>query len=133
MRHPLAAVATLLAAILVACGGGSTPIQSQYQPQIVNQTDSFAFQLTGVSNGDGTLSYTWQNTGAAASIDRSSSISSGTVTLTVRDAAGAQVYQAPLNGASGSVLTTAGAAGSWTIVVDFVQATGTINFRAQKQ
>jgi hypothetical protein len=128
-----AVVASVLAVLVAGCGSGSSsPIQPQYQPQIINLTDSFAFQLTGVTNGDGSLSYTWQNTGTAASIDRSSSITGGTVTLTVRDAANAQVYQATLGGATGSVSTAAGVAGNWTILVDFVHTTGTINFRAQK-
>ena len=134
MRRFVLAVVSTAAISIAACGGdGSAPLQPQYQPEIVNVTDSFAFQLTGVTNSHGTLSYTWHNTGTMASIDRSSSISAGIVTLTVRDAAGAQVHQGPLNGTTGSVATTAGAAGNWTIVVDFVDTTGTINFRAQKQ
>ena len=123
----------ILLALLLACGGGSPPVQPQYQPQITNATDSFGFQLTGVQGGDGSLSYTWRNSGTGASIDRSSSISGGSVMLTVRDANNAQVYQAPLQGVSGSVSTASGVAGDWTIVVEFAQATGTINFRAQKQ
>ncbi len=128
MRRLLAA-ALLLGAL--ACGGNS-PMNPSYQPQIINSTNSFQFQLTGVQDGSGSFSYTWQNSGTHASIDRSSSISAGTVNLTLKDSAGAVVYSAPLNGASGSVATaSAGAAGGWTIVVDFVNATGTINFRAQ--
>ncbi len=133
LRVPLVALAALLTLTLSACGSDSNdPVQPQYQPEIVNLTDSFSFQLTGVANGDGLLTYTWANTGTMASIDRSSAITGGTVTLTLRDGAGAQVYQGPLGGTTGSVPTAAGAAGSWTIVVDFTHATGTINFRAQK-
>jgi len=128
MRKAFAAILLLGA---VACGGND-PINPAYQPQIVNLTDSFSFQLTGVQNGSATLSYTWQNTGTRATIDRSSAITAGTVNLTLKDSAGTVVYSAPLNGASGSVATSAGAAGAWTIVVDFSGATGTINFRAQK-
>ena len=78
MRLRPLAVTSFLSISLLACGGGTAPVQAQYQPQITNATDSFGFQLTGVSNGDGSLSYTWRNTGAAASIDRSSAITSGT-------------------------------------------------------
>ncbi len=133
MRSFVVAISTLGLISVLACGGSSAPVQSQYQPQITNATDSFAFQLTGVTNGDGTLSYSWNNTGTAASIDRSSSITSGTVTLTLRDSTSALVYQGSLDGVSGSVATGTGVAGAWTIVVDFAQASGTINFRAQKQ
>lgn len=125
----------LLALTLSACGGGSDgspPIQPQYNPEIVNLTDSFQFQLTDVVDGDGSLNYSWTNTGTAATIDRSSSIDAGSVTVTLRDASNAQVYQGPLQGVSGSVSTPTGTAGTWTIVVDFANATGTINFRVQK-
>ncbi len=133
MRLFTVGIASFVALSLAGCGGGSSPVQAQYQPQVTNLTDSFGFQLTGVTNGDGSLSYSWQNTGTSASIDRSSSVSNGTVTLTLRDAANVEVYKAALNGASGSVQTASGDAGTWTIIVDFSQTTGTINFRAQKQ
>ncbi len=136
LRLPFAVLASLLALSISACGGsdsGSPPVQPQYQPQITNLTDSFGFQLTDVANGDGRLSYTWHNTGTMASVDRSSAISAGSVTLTLRDAAGTQVYQGPLDGTTGSASTLAGVTGDWTIVVDFTHTTGTINFRAQKQ
>lgn len=138
MRRPLVAAAVSIAAALsfTACGGSDpNPVLSpEYHPEITNLTDSFSFQLTNVVNGSGSLSYAWQNTGTLASIDRSSSIGSGAVTLTLRDAAGTQVYKGPLDGVTGSVATApAGAAGTWTIAVDFIDTTGTINFRAQKQ
>ncbi len=125
----LVGVVALLGA--VACGGTS-PVSPRYQPEVVNQPDSFALQLTGVQNGSGSLSYTWQNSGTAASVDRSSSITQGTVTLVIRDAAGQQVYSGPLNGQTGSVPTSPGTPGAWTIEVTFANATGTINFRVQK-
>jgi hypothetical protein len=122
--------------LLLACGGaggGTTPIQPQYQPQVVNLTDSFSLQLTDVVDGTGQLVQTWQNTGTAASINRSCAISAGTVNLTIRDSAGATVYGNVLNGVSGSVSTGTGVAGAWTIQTDFSHATGTINFSAQKR
>jgi hypothetical protein len=75
--------------------------------------------------------YTWQNTGTKATIDISSAISAGAVTLVVKDAAGAQVYSSSL-ATNGSFPTVSGQAGAWTILVDFTNATGTINFRAQR-
>ncbi len=135
MRQLFAVLASIVAISIAGCGGGgsSNPVQPKYQPEIVNLTDSFSFQLTGVVDGSGSLSYVWHDTGTMASVDRSSSISAGTVTLTLRDNAGTQVYQGPLNGVTGSVASAAGVAGNWTVVVDFVNATGTINFRLQAQ
>jgi hypothetical protein len=124
MRTILAVIALLGA---VACGGSSNLLNPKYQPEIVNVTNSFAFQLTGVQNGSGSLSYTWQNTGTKATIDISSAISAGVV----KDAAGAQVFSSSL-GTNGSFPTVSGQAGAWTILVDFTNATGTINFRAQR-
>lgn len=127
MRNLFAAV-TLLGAI--ACGG-SNPLNPQYQPQIVNVTDSFALQLTGVQNGSASLVYTWQTTGTTASINMSSAISAGTVTLRITDAAGTQVYSGSLS-QNGTFTSSAGVSGAWTIHVDFTNATGTINFRVQR-
>lgn len=129
MRSLFCAV-LLVAAI--ACGGSSNnPTSAQFQPEIVNNPDSFAFQVTAVQNGSATLAYTWQNSGAQASINQSSAISAGTVTLVVKDAAGTQVYTGPLT-QNGTSATTPGVPGAWTIHVEFANATGTMNFRAQK-
>ena len=133
MRTRLAVVALVPLLAAAACGqSGTSPLQPIYQPQVTNLTDSFAMQLTGVQNGSASLPYSWQNTGTAATVDRSSAITGGTVTLTLRDATGTQVYSGPLNGQSGSVATGTGTAGNWTVLVDFTDATGTINFRLQK-
>lgn len=132
MKMPLLACALLA---LAACGG-SDPMNSAYQPQIVNDpvNAKFEFQLTGVQNGSGNYSYAWQNPSTTATVDRSSSISSGTVTLRVKDAAVPPniVYSGALNGVTGSVSTNAGTPGAWTIEVDFANASGSINFRVQK-
>ncbi|GAC1641658.1 MAG: hypothetical protein NVS4B2_31190 [Chloroflexota bacterium] len=126
MRNLLAALVLLMT---FACGG-SPVLNPKYQPEVTNLTNSFGFQLTGVQNGTGTLSYTWQNTGTRATIDTSSAISAGTATLVLKDAVGAQVYAGSL-ATNGSLPTMSGQAGAWTIVIDFTNATGTINFRAQ--
>ena len=127
MRKLVAAV-TLLGAI--ACGG-SSPLNSQYHPEIVNVQDSFALQLTGVQNGSASLMYTWPNAGTSATINMSSAISAGTVTLHITDSAGTQVYSGSLS-QNGTFTSTSGASGAWTIRVDFTNATGTINFRVQR-
>jgi hypothetical protein len=122
--------AVVLVAVM-ACGGSNNPTSAQFQPEIVNNPDSFAFQVTAVQNGSATLAYTWQNSGAQASINQSSAISAGTVTLVVKDAAGAQVYSGTL-AQDGTFTTNPGVPGAWTIHVEFASATGTMNFRAQK-
>jgi hypothetical protein len=131
-RTSLAALTFLAVACGSGGGSGSTVIQPQYQPQIVNVADSFSLQLTGVADGTGSLVYGWSNSGTRASINRSCAITGGNVILTVKDNGGAIVYANTLVGMSGSVSTGTGAAGTWTIQTDFTHATGTINFSAQK-
>jgi hypothetical protein len=130
MRKPLVLAVLLLA----ACGGsdGSTnPLNPVNEPEIANLPDDFSFQVTGVDDGSGTFTYAWQNSGTAATVDRSSDVTAGAVFLTVRDANGAVVLSDPVPW-SGSVTTATGAAGSWSIQVAFDHASGSVNFRAQK-
>jgi hypothetical protein len=105
--------------------------QCRFQPEIRNNPDSFEFQVTGVQNGSATFSYTWQNSGPRATIDQSSSLLGGSVTITIKDAAGNLVYSNSL-GLNGTFLTAVGSPGAWTIQLDFINASGTFNFRAQK-
>ncbi len=120
-----------LAALALACGGSTSPVSPAFQPEIANATDTFQFQVTGVQNGSASLTYAWQNTGTRATVNQSASITAGAVTLTVKDAAGAVVYTGSL-AQHGTFTSSAGAAGGWTLQVDFAGASGTVNFRAQK-
>lgn len=124
MRLRIIAVAGVL---LLACSDPLAP----FQPEITNVTDSFQFQATGIQNVTWSHEYVWQNTGTTANIDHSSTVTTGTATLTIRDAVGAQVYTNPLS-PSGSVTTNAGTSGAWTIRVELVNLDGTLNFRVQK-
>lgn len=120
--------------ILAGCGSGKTvnPL-APFQPQIVNQTDEFAFQITNVQSLTTTAIYTWQNTGNQASVDHSSVLTNGSASLVILDADGTQVYSSPLV-ASGTDATGAGTAGAWTIrvVMKGIDA-DQVNFRVQKQ
>ena len=133
MKHSIRSTTLLvLLAAISACGGGSSnPIAPQFQPEIVNNTDSFSFQVTGVQNASSTLTYTWRNTGTTATVNQSASISAGSATLVILDASGAQVYSRSLT-ANGTFVTTAGTTGLWTIRVVFSGTNGTVNFRADK-
>jgi hypothetical protein len=126
----LAALAVLVT--LGACGSDkSNPLSPAVQPEIVNDTDSFSFQVTGVQNASTTLNYSWQNTGTGATVNQSASIGSGSATLVIRDAAGTQVYSRSLSD-NGTFSSSAGTAGTWTIRVVFSGTSGTINFRSDK-
>ncbi len=120
---------TVLGLALAACGSPTTP---GVQPQIHSLTDSFEFQVSSVVNYSGTLTYTFTNTGTAASVNQASSVTAGTATLVVLDAAGTQVYSHALSD-NGTFFTAAGAAGTWTVRVQLSGASGTFNFRVQKK
>ena len=87
--------------------------------------------LDSLDNVTQTLTYNWQNTGTSANVNQATSPSGGSATLTISDADGTQVYSRNLS-ETGTFQTDAGAAGSWTIVVELSGASGTFNFRVQK-
>ena len=129
---PRAFAAAAFVFTMSACGSNrSDPLSPAVQPEIINNTDAFSFQVTGVSNASATLNYNWQNTGTVATVNQSASISAGSATLIIRDAAGTQVYSRSLSD-NGTFSTSAGTAGTWTIRVVFTNTSGTVNFRADK-
>jgi len=124
------ALAVLAVAGLAACS--SDPVGPGVQPQITNLVDDFGYQVSDVQNYSSTDDYTWQNTGTNASVDHSTSLTSGAATLVLLDANGTQVYSRALD-ASGSFPTATGAAGNWTIRIVYSSTTSpAVNFRVQK-
>lgn len=84
-----------------------------------------------MTNVNATAIYTWSNSGTAASVNQATTISAGTATLTILDANGTQVYTKDL-GVNGTLLTSTGRTGHWTIKVVLSDYSGTANFRVQK-
>lgn len=115
----------------VATGCSDSPVSPGVNPEVANLTDTFQFQVTSMANYTQTLSYSWENTGTVANVDQSCAITDGSGTLVLLDANGTQVYSRNLN-LGGSMSSTTGVAGTWTIRVSFTNTDGTINFRAQK-
>ena len=122
------AVAALM--LLGACGGNNATAP-RYQPQVVNLTNDFAFQVSALDNVSDNVQYTWRNDGTSANVNQSPSNLSGTVSLVIRDANGTQVYSRSL-AENGTFTTTAGQAGNWVVRVGFSHAGGSVNFRLQK-
>jgi hypothetical protein len=123
--------ALLVAAIFLLSCGGDSVLNPKFQPQVANLTDNFQFQATGVTNVTQTLDYNWQNTGTQASVNQSTTVTSGSATLTIFDASGTQVYSKGL-AENGTFATSAGTTGSWRINLVLNGTSGTINFRVQK-
>ena len=110
------------------CGDSLAP----FQPEITSATDNFQLQATGVTAVTSTRSLSWANTGTRATINHSTTTDAGTARLTVRDAAGAVVYDRELS-PSLNEPTAPGTAGTWTIQLRLTRYSGTLNFRAQKR
>ena len=127
------AVALVALALAAACGDG--PTAPGIQPQIVNITDSFSYQVSAIQGFTGTYTYNWQNTGTLARITHSSDAgATGTATVVVRDAAGTQVYSGALVSSGQPMSTPAGVAGAWTINVVYTDYSNTqVNFAVLMQ
>ena len=126
--------ATLAALVLVAaCGDG--PTAPGIQPQITNLTDSFSYQVSSIQGFTGTYTYTWQNTGTVAKITHASDAgATGTATLSVKDAAGTQVYSGQMVSSGQPLSAPAGVAGAWTIRVVYSNYSNTqVNFAVLMQ
>lgn len=105
------------------------PAAPGIEPEILNNAESFEFQVSAVRNYTGTREYVWNNSEISANLDQSPSLTAGTVRLTMLDGAGSTVHDADL--ADGSLATAEGQAGDWTIRVRFTGASGNLNFRVQ--
>jgi len=100
------------------------------EPQITNSTDAFAYQLTSLTDVTGTWNYTWQNTGTLAKVTHASDAGAGgNATITIRDAAGTQVYSGAFTTSGEPVTSPAGVSGAWTITVTYSNYSNTqVNF-----
>ena len=114
--------------LMTGCGSDNTPTAPGIQPEIVNNPDSFSFQVTAVQNYSGTLNYAWTNTGPMADIDHSCALTGGSATLVLIDDTGAEVYSNDLS-QGGSFVSSSGNSGNWTVRVVLVGASGDLNFR----
>ena len=131
-RPPLPAVRWWLTAACVALAACSDPVTSPgRQPEIINGTDNFQYQISDIRDYSGTQNYSWQNSGTTATVNQSAAISAGTATLVIRDASGTQVYSRSL-AENGTFVSAAGAVGTWTVSVTYASVDATVNFRVDK-
>jgi PBP1b-binding outer membrane lipoprotein LpoB len=124
------ALAVLACAVISGCSSSSNPLAA-FQPEIANNTDSFEFQVTAATNVSTTVDYIWLNTGSRATINQSSAVTSGSVSLTLFGPDGLERYSGSL-ATNGTFQSDTAAAGSWRIRVSMTNLSGTLNFRAQK-
>ena len=130
MRTRLFATVVALLA-LGACSDSGSILGPDNQVEVSNVADAFHWQASSLADVTDTETYSWTITTTTASVSHSNAALSGTATVTVTDADGTQVYAGALSDASnGDDLTTAGVAGTWTVVVTLSGATTDhINFQ----
>ena len=129
-RHALSILA--LALLGGACGSDNA-LAPKYQPQIVNTPNvAFSFQATGLQDISDVVSYNWSASSGSVIIHPATNTTSGTITLTIKDAVGAVIYSGTVP-ASGDITPPTGAGGVWRITVALTNYTGTINFAVQMQ
>lgn len=123
VRWITAGVVTLA---LAACSDAAT--SPGREPQIVNVTDNFQYQISDIRAFSGNQVYSWQNSGTTAKVNQSAAVTSGAVSLVLRDANGTQVYSRSLAD-NGTFVSGTGVPGIWTVQVSYSTADATVNFR----
>lgn len=129
----------LLVLLTVACSddpesnpaGGPTGTGVGGDPQIANNTDDFQWQLSGATNFSTGGGYSWRNTGTAARVNISNSISSGSGTVLVLDATGRTVWSGSLTN-NGTFTSQSGPTGEWRVEILPSGVSGSMNIRVQK-
>lgn len=132
-RHRFGPLLGLALPLLVAAMGCSDAniLGPSNMLQVANNPGTFEWQATALDKITQTVSYQWVSTGTMANVNQSSSITSGTATVRVTDGVGAEVYARSLQ-ENGTFQTSAGSAGTWTIVVSMDGASGgALNFRVE--
>lgn len=120
--------AFLVAGALAACGGDGVVT---FLPPVVNVADNFQLQPTIVTDLTTVVFYPWVNTGSRATVTHSTTTTSGTAVLAVKDVSGAFVYSKTLS-SNLTEPTSTGQTGTWWIQLTFTHFTGMLNFRVQK-
>ncbi len=117
--------------LAVAGCSDDQPVLPGVEPEVINNTDTFEFQVSSVVNYTGVWQYDWTTTGTIVDVDQSCAITGGTVTLRILDSDGTEVYSRDLT-EGGSYTTEAGVTGQWRLEVALVEGSGTLNFRTEK-
>lgn len=124
-----------LIALMTAVGCSDNPTAPGIEPEIVNNTDAFSYQIRDIENVTGSWDYTWQNTGTLAKITHATNAgATGTAIVTVQDADGTQVYSGALVSSGEPITSPAGTPGAWTITVAYTNySNAQVNFGLSTQ
>jgi hypothetical protein len=123
--------AVLAVLVLAAVPAGCDSTSPNDPVDIENRTDAFDFRMSEVSDFSGTYRYLWQNTGTTATLNRTVAVTSGIGTIEIQDADNAIVFSGPVT-QTGTITTSAGRAGNWTVNVLLVRVAGRLEFTVRK-
>lgn len=121
---------SLLLPLLVMVLACETTAPSE-DPTVKNVTDNFQFDVKNLENFTRNLEYEWSNTGTAAEVTVTTSITAGSARLVLLDADGTQVFSRSLT-TGGTFTSEAGVAGTWEVRVIFGDADGAVSFEVSK-
>lgn len=110
--------------------GCSASNSTSGQEAVCNETGSFSFSTNAGMTSD-TKTYTWQNPKTKADVHWTTNLGLGSVSLTLKDSTGKQVFTKSFSGSgqqASSQSTAEGEAGAWTIVVKLTGASGQVAF-----
>lgn len=134
-RNAVLSVLVVVPFLLAGCTAGAECTGQQAaggQSGVCNVEGSFAYggQVSGES---GTETYEWENPQSQAEVAWGGQGSSGSVTVTILDARGDEVYRSTFSGgqSGASETTRSGQPGAWTIRVTFEGFTGQMGLSVQ--
>ena len=77
-----------------------------------------------------TICWEWSSSAPAVDVNQATTVTAGSATLVVLDAAGSEIYRRDL-AENGTFDTGAGDVGDWTVRLNLSRYSGTLNFRLQ--
>lgn len=113
-----------LAILSAGCTTQAPPTSSEpfFSKSVGNVKDAFGLSFSA-RNHTGVEQFTWENSKTRASVGLSQAQQGGTLSVTIQDATGREVYRSEPS-PSKSSLTPTGLPGSWKITVEFKGLTG---------
>lgn len=117
----------VVALLLSGCVMDAGTEHTSHNKSVGNTKDNFGYSLSAY-NSTTMESYTWENGATRAMIGLSGSVTSGSVSLVIKDGLGQTKFSHTFTGKeSQGVQTQRGVAGGWTISLEFTQFTGAVS------
>ena len=131
--RPLALpVVFALASALAGCGEGDGTTDPAFSPTVSSVVDTFRLAATATTPVTRALSYTFRNTGAAATVEQASAVTAGSAFVVLRDSTGTLLYSKDLSQA-GTFASFAGEPGTWRVEISLADVTGSLDLEVRRK